>query len=403
MSGMHPSLAPELYPDPSRNVSRRAMSVPLGALLTLAVGALFLLTADRIFSAGYLAPLLGIVWDADADAANAGGQWLVQALLEMVRSIPRAGPELLVLMTITLMAFLVGSLGRGLYRRGWPVVPAALVALLMALHPVTLYLASTGQPAVLGLLAVCLLLLAVDLVAVTGDAQALMFLGLCFALLFITEPNALYIVLPVMLVLPLAMREMRDGGSMAALLLICILPSVVAIATLLVGSMVVGVAPETTLRHWIAVLHGALVDDALGSTWLSRNGGTFFGPFTELIALCLVCAPMMVVILWRLVVAPLLHVKRIPLRIATALLGFGLAPVAGAFAVLFWHPQTQWNAVATALSCAGTWAMTITLRRYERYVWLGLLLIGVYVSWTAPWLWTDPDKLTWRAALFSRL
>lgn len=403
MSGVHPELFREPAPPTLRPISRRALSKPIGALLTLAAGALFLLTADSIFAAGYLAPLLGIVWDADADAANAGGQWLVQALLEMVRSIPRAGPELLVLMTITIMAFLVGSLGRGLYRRGWPVVPAALAALLVALHPVTLYLASTGQPAVLALLAVCLLLLAVDLVAVTGDAQALMFLGICFALLFITEPNALYVVLPVMLVLPLAIREMRDGGSMAALLLICILPSIVAIATLLVGSMVVGVAPETTLRHWIAVLHGALVDDALGSTWLSRNGGTFFRPFTELIALCLVCAPMLLTILWRLLVAPLLHRQHVAARLASALLAFGLAPVAGAFAVLFWHPQTQWNAVATALGCAGTWAMTVNLRRYERYAWLALLLLGVYVSWTAPWLWTDPDKLAWRTALFRRL
>jgi hypothetical protein len=383
-------------------VPRRELAAPLGAVLTVAVLAMFVWTADRIFAAGYLAPMLGIVWDVDADAANAGGQWLVQALLGVVRAIPRAGPELLVMMTMLLLAGLIGALGRALYRRGWPAVMAVLAALLVALHPVTLYLASTGQPAVLGLTALCLLLLTMDRVSVLGDAQSLMGLGLCFALLFVTDPNALYLVLPVLAMLPLALKDMRDSGSIAALFLICLIPSTVSIATLLVGSMIVGVAPETTLRHWVAVLHGSLVEDVVGATWLSRNGGTFFGPFVELVGLCLVCVPMSLLILWRLLATPLLQPRRVAVRLPTAVLAAALAPLAGAFAVLFWHPQTQWNAIGGAIVATCVWGMTVHLRRFEQIAWLLALVFGLYVSWDAPWLWTDPDKTVWRAALLGR-
>jgi hypothetical protein len=376
---------------------------PLGLVVGIATVVLFLFTADRIFSAGYLAPLLGIVWDADADAANAGGQWLVQGLLALVRGIPGAGPELLVLMTAGIVATMIGLFSSALRRRGWPASMSVLAGLLVAIHPVTLQLASTGQPAVLGLAATCILLICVDRAGALGDAQSLMALGLAFALLFITEPNALYVVLPVLAVLPWMLKEMRDGGSTAALFLIMIIPSIVAVATLLVGSMVVGVAPETTLRHWLAVLHGTLSDDAIGSTWLSRNGGTFFGPLTELVSLCLGCVPVILVVLWRMLISPLTDHRRPPIRFGTALLAVGIAPLAGAFAVLFWHPETGWTAVATALAVACTWAMTVRLRWLERTLWILAMLIGMILSWRMDWLWADPDKIAWHTALFRAL
>jgi len=376
--------------------ARRPSYLVMGMVVFVAIFALFLMTADRVFSAGYLAPLLGVVWDVDTDA---GGQWLQQGLLALVRSIPRAGPELLVVMTSVVVALSVAVFCVTLRKRGWPVLLAVLAGLLVALHPVTLYLASCGQPAVLGAASVGILLISVDRAAALSDAQSLMTLGLAFALLFVAEPNALYVVIPVLMAIPWMLRDMRDGISSAALLLIIVVPSLVVIATLLAGSMVVGVAPETILRHWLAVLHGGLSEGSYDANWLSENGGTFFGPFIELLGLCFGFLPMLFVVLWRLVASPFLQHDRGRIRMGTAILGILLAPAAGAFAVFFWHPETRMNAVGTAMAALCAWTMTVRLRWLERLVWMLTLVLGLMMAWQTTWLWVDPDKLAWRTAL----
>ena len=376
------------------------MRTPVGAVVGVACFLLFLSVADHIFAAGYLGPMQGVVWDTEADAANAGGQWLTQALLALVRAIPRAGPELLVLMTIGVVSFMLGMFAQGLNRRGWSVLGAGLAAVLLALHPVTMYLATTGQPAVLGIAAVAVLVVAIDRASALADAQSLMALGLTFALLFVTEPNALYLLLPVLAVLPLTLREMRDTGSTAALLLIVVTPSVVVVGTLLVGSMIVGIEPETILLHWVAVLHGSLDPDALSSGWLARNGGSFFVPVVEIAGLCFGCLPIVLLAMWRLLLGRWITPARVPVRTGTALLAIGLAPAAGAFAVLFWHPETRWNAVGTAIAAGTAWTVTASLRLPERVIWVFLLGLGFAFAWFSPYLWEDPDKIAWQSALF---
>jgi hypothetical protein len=374
-------------------------SAAFGTAVTLIVLALFLLTADKAFSSGYLAPLLGVVWDLDV---NAGGQWLEQGLLAVVHSIPGAGPELLVLLTSTLIALAIGWFCVTLRKRGWSMLTSLIAGLLIAVHPVTLHLASCGQPAVLSALAVGLLIICVDRAAALSDAQSLMTLGLAFALLFVTDSNALYLILPVLAMMPWMLREMRDGVSSAALFLILMVPSVVLIAALLAGSMVVGVAPETILRHWLAVLHGGLSEDLLGTSWLVENGGWFVSPLADLLWLALVCFPAVLVVLLRLLISPMLSPSRRRIRFGSALLAVFLPPLASAFAVFFWHQQSRETAMAMTLAAGCAWVMTVSMRRMERFLWIAAVLCGVIFSWSTGFMQAGPDAYAWRTSLTSR-
>ena len=376
-------------------------SAPRGAPLHALIGfvlfatsiALFLFIADRIFRAGYLAPLLGLVWAPNPDPASASGQWLVEALYGAVTSIPHTGPELLVIVTATLAAGAVGLFAAGLRRRGWPALTAACAAALLAVHPVTLYLASTGQPVVLSMVAICIVIVSVDRAGALGDTQSLMGLGLAFALLFVTEPNALYIVLPALLILPTTLDEMRDGGSAAALFVIVLIPPVIAVGAVLMGGLVEGITPAASLRHWLAVLHGSMEGDQLAAPWLARNGGTFVTPLLDISGLCVVCFPATLLVLWRL------FFRRRRIRFGTACLALLTAPLSGAIGAWFWHPEPWWSSVATGMVAVATWTLTVPMRAYERRIWLAALAMGVLLSWFGPWLWDEPDKAAWRAAL----
>ncbi len=379
-------------------IATNGASASFGTAVTVTILAIFLLAADKAFSTGYLAPLLGVVWDVDV---NAGGQWLEQGLLATVHSIPGAGPELLVLLTSTLVAIAIAMFCVTLRQRGWPMFAAFVAGPLIAIHPVTLHLASCGQPAVLSALALGLLIICVDRAAALNDAQSLMTLGLSFALLFVTDSNALYLVMPVLAMMPWMLREMRDGVSSAALFLILLVPSVVLIAALLAGSMVVGVAPETILRHWLAVLHGGLSEDLLGTTWLVENGGSFFAPLGDLIGLALLCFPAILVVLLRLLISPILLRSRRRIRFGTAVLAVLLSPLASAFAVFFWHQQSRETAMAMAIASGSAWVMTVSMRNTERTMWLAAMLCGVILSWYTGFLGSDPDMAAWRAALMS--
>jgi len=390
---------PPMIVSDERSRLTRGLTALYGTVVTLLALILFVATADRAFSAGYMAPLLGVVWDLDV---NAGGQWLEQGLLALVHSIPGAGPELLVLLTSLLTAMAIGALCSTLRYRGWSYLSATLVGLLVAIHPITLHLASCGQPATLGALAVGLLVLAVDRAAALSDAQSLMTLGLALALLFVTDPNALYIVMPVLAIMPWMLREMRDGISSAALFLILLVPSVVLIAALLAGSMVVGVAPETILRHWLAVLHGGLSEDVLGTSWLVANGGAFFRPLAVLLWLSLICLPAIAVIVLRVAISPLFTPSRRRLRVGTAILAVLLSPLAGAFAAFFWHQQSRESAMAVTLAAGCAWVMTVSMRRAERFLWVTGLACGVVLCWSTGLLGPDPDTQAWTAAILAR-
>jgi hypothetical protein len=262
----------------------------LGALVFLSAMLLFGFAAETTGRGGYLAPVLARNFVPDPEAAALAGQWLVGALLALIRLIPGAGPEVLVLLTVTAMAAGLGVFAAGLRRRGWPETAAGAAAVLLALHPLTLRLATTGTALPLAIGALALLVLSLDRAEAVGDARSLMEFGLALALLFVTTPNAIYYALPTLVLLPGALRDIRSTLSAVALYILVLVPPLVTVSAIVLGGLTLGVPAAALAALWAAPMHGA-VELAAASPWLARHGGSVFSALAAFVALGVVCLP----------------------------------------------------------------------------------------------------------------
>ncbi len=366
----------------------------LGWIAFIATLALFAPLADRLVTGGYLAPNLAAEWRLGADPARFGGTWLVAAAIALAHAIPGTGPEILAIASMTGAAAVLGLLATTLRRRGWPPTAAVLAALLLALHPVVLFAATSGQATVPAAMLVALLVLAIDRAEALGDAQTLIGLGLAAAALVITSANAVYVLLPALLVLPLALRAMDSAAATMALFIVILVPALVAVGGIILGSVALGLDAGALMRAWAAPLHGVSLRVELRAPWLVAEGGSFFHPFLVLAGLAAATVPMLWLTVWRL----LAH-RGERSRPATALLALLLGPLSGAAAVLFWHADNTWSALAISLAAMAAWTVATPLRRRERWVWLVLLAAGDAIGWVTPLLWAEADKQAWRLLL----
>ena len=263
---------------------------------------------------------------------------------------------------------------------------------MLALHPVMLLLATTGQTMLLSVMVIGVVILCLDRAALVGDAQSLMALGLMLAVLMLTAPDAFYVVLPIAAILPFCLRGVQDVGSAAALYLITLFPSAVAVGGILLGSATMGEAPAFALRRWLAPMHGAL--DAAASTWLNLRGGDFFGPLLELLPMFLAAMPPALLAMAALVLRP--EDRRRPVAASLALLG---GPLSGAGATLFWHAAGPLPAIAVGIAAVLAWTVSRRTTRPERLAWLAAMALGLGLSWGSGWIWEGADMAAWRAAL----
>lgn len=352
----------------------------------------FALVADRFIAAGLTDQALTEVWRGQDDPAALAGQWLVATLLAAIRWLPGAGPQTLILVTT-----LAGGLGLGAFHRrlrlaGWS-LPEALAAIAMlALHPAMLLLTTTGLTLLLTVLLVAVVVLCLDRAATIGDAQSLMALGLVLAAMMLTAPDALYIALPIAVMLPFCLRGVQDLGSAAALYLITLFPAVVAVGGILLAAATLGEAPAFALRRWLAPMHGAI--DSIGTQWLQANGGDFLWPFRQLLPLFLIAMPPALVALLCLILRA--AERRRPAAALLALVG---GPVSGAGATLFWHASGPLPGIAIGMAATLAWTACRTLTAAERLLWLIWLAVGLGLSWGTGWIWNVPEPAAWRAAI----
>ena len=364
-----------------------------GGLLVMVAGIIwYALLADRLFATGHLDQMLERAWLVSEDPAAAAGQWLAAMLLGLARLVPKAGPQTLVLQTVLAGGATLGAVYWRLRRVHWPLWQALAATALLGLHPATLMLATTGQTLLLAILLVGVVALALDRASTIGDAQSLMALGLALAALVLTAPDALYIALPIMALLPFCLRDVRDSGSAVALFLLTLFPACIAVGGILLAAATFGEAPSYALSRWVAPMHGVI--EAANTPWLVQHGGHVLGPFLALLPLCALAMPPMLLPLLSLAVRP-----EERLRPATALLALLGGPLAGAGATLFWHSSGPLAAIATAMAAVLAWTSSRRLEDSERLLWLLWLAIGVGLCWATPWVWDDPDRLAWRHAL----
>jgi hypothetical protein len=229
-------------------------------------------------------------------------------------------------------------------------------------------------------------------VARIGDAQSLMSLGLVLAALVLTAPDALYIALPMVALLPLCLRDVRDIGSAVALFLLTFFPAVIAVGAILLAAATFGEAPAYAIRRWLAPMHGVLA--AADVPWLHAWGGRFWEPLAELQVLFIVAMPPALMALISLIARP--DERQHPVTPILALIG---GPLAGAGATLFYHTTGPLPAIGTGMAAVLAWTASRQLQPPERWLWLCWLTLGLVACWMTGWLWDEPDRLAWRNAL----
>ncbi len=360
----------------------------VGALAFLA----FIAVADRLMMGAWLAPQLEEIWRVSEDPAAAAGQWFTAFLLMILRAIPGSGPQSLVLVTCATGAGITALMHYRMRGRGWGLGAATLAAAAIALNPVMLIMASTGSTLLLNVVLVGLVALAFDRASTVGDAQSLMGIGLSLAALVLTEPGAVYIILPLLVLLPLGLRDVQDAASATALFLLTLFPAFIAVLGILVAAATLGEPPKFALLRWSSPMHG--VEGAVNAPWLAAHGGSFTSPFFTLLLWYLMAVPLAVMPLVHLVLNPAERSKP-----AITLLAIFNGPLAGAAATFYWHMSDPIWACAVGMAFVLAWLSSRVLSRWERGASLALLWLGMVLAWSPLWMWNEPAREGWLTAV----
>lgn len=366
------------------------------SFVSAAVGGLcfvaFMLVADRLTLAGWLLPQMEALWRPHEVASRAASQLLPELLLVILRLIPGTGPATLLLVTLLTAAMGMAVLHWRLRGRGWSLPAATIAVLALAANPITLILATSGSTLLITAVLVWMVAISFDRAARVGDAQSLISIGLALAGLVLTTPAALYICVPLLVVLPVGLREARDLPSAIALFLLTIFPTLVAIAGITVAASTLGEPASAALQRWIAPMHG--VEMLVNTPWHAAVGGQLADSFFHLLAWSLMAVP--------LGVMPFVHAligRGREESLAVAFLVLFTAPLAGAMATAQWHMQEPIWAMAVALAFAIAWLGARVLALWERLLVMALLLAGCFMAWQPDWMWGEQLTSHWWSAL----
>lgn len=389
---MNTAIAASAASNESRHAAyTRSRSAAASWLVGAVAFAGFVVTADRLLTGAWLAPQLEEIWRVSEDPAAAAGQWFTAFLLMILRAIPGAGPQSLVLVTCGTAALITALMHYRMQGRGWGFWAATAAAGVIAFNPVMLIMASTGSTLLLNVVLVGLVALAFDRASTVGDAQSLMGIGLSLAALVLTEPGAVYIILPLMVLLPLGLRDVRDAASATALFLLTLFPAFIAVLGILIAAATLGEPPKFALLRWSSPMHG--VEGAVNAPWLAAHGGSFSEPFVTLLGWYLMAVP--------LAVMPAIHLLLNPeerSKPAITLLAVFCGPLAGAAATFYWHMADPIWACAVGMAFVLAWLSSRVLGALERLACLVLLVGGMAMAWSPAWMWSEPAREGWLLA-----
>lgn len=373
-----------------------AFSFSRTALISVLVGVvtfvIFIGAGDRLLQGDWLSPQLIETWGVSEDPAATAGKWFTAFLLFVLRGIPGTGPQSLVLVTCATASVIIAIIHWRLRGRGWGAATATAAVLAIALNPIMLILATTGSTLLLNLVLVGFVALAFDRASTVGDAQSLIGIGLSLAALVLTTPGAVYVIMPLLVLLPLGLRDVRDAASATALFLLTLFPAFIAVGGILVAASTLGEPPKFALLRWASPMHG--VESAVNVPWLAENGGSFYRPLGTLLLWYLLAVP--------LAVMPGIHLAMNPVersKPAIVLLALFCGPLAGAAATFYWHMADPIWACAVGFAFVLAWLSSRVLSSWERLACLALLLLGMALAWGPMWMWAEPAREGWYRAL----
>ncbi len=363
-------------------------SIGLGILCTI----IFTTVAYAAVREGYISTLIERLWNLHSEEVQeSGGQWLVVLFVLVLKSIPGTGPSLLVAMTVTTAAYMLSVMAGILTRRGWSSVQIILFITALALHPLTLYAATTGQPFLLVAFTFACVILAADRLESIGDVQAQMAIGLALALLIITNPNGIYFIIPFLILLPIFYRQMNSVQSVVAGYIMVVLPCMIALVISFYVQIVFSRASLWNIvQLWLAPLHRPTVDLAQYQ-WLVKYRGDLGGSLGALLSSLFLFLPIYVAPALRLITS-----VRERKRPGTALAALIVPLLGGVVATYFGHAASAWTFLAAALAGSAIWIATSKITSRSSSILVAGLILGAIISWTSPEIWLDQEKIAWR-------
>lgn len=374
---------------------RRQAFISRGRQTGLIVGCfsflLFSAVSARLASYDYIVPAIHSIWKNAGSASQIGGQWATQLIIILFQLIPGSSERTLSVIAIIPASLLLGFIAHDLVKRGCPPWQAALAVGLFALHPVMLYIATSGSLILTSAIIASLTIIALDRLEAIGDTQSLIVMGLSVALMFLTWPNAVFFVIPLALLLPLAFRSGGSAINIVAMYLIVAAPSLIAIGAVAIGGIFFELSWNEIAANWLSPLHGAPTPVVLQSAWLNTYGGRPIAALVQLAVLCAVLMPFTLIIFVRLITQR--SERRRPVTGLAALL---TPPVMGALATWFWQINSAWVVIAVSMLSCFAWAATVRFRSWERWFWIVGMFCGVLTSWLSPLLWVAPEFIKWR-------
>ncbi len=378
---------------PSRHytaLDRRVSSASMGLGILCAI--IFTTVAYAAVREGYISTLVERLWSLNSEEVQeSGGQWLVVLFVLSLKAIPGTGPALLVAMTVVGAAYMLSTLAGILTRRGLGQIQIIVFITALALHPLTLYAATTGQPFLLLAITFAFVILSADRLESIGDVQAQMAIGLALALLIITNANGVYFIIPFLILLPIFYRQMNSVQSVLAGYIMVGLPCMIA---LVISFYVQIVFSRESLWNiielWQAPLHRPTAD-LNQYQWLVKYRGDMWGALGALLASLFFFLPIYAAPAIRLMAS-----VRERKRPGKALAALTVPLLGGAVATYFGHAASAWTFLAAALAGSAIWIATSKIKSRSRSIIVAGLILGVVLSWGAPEIWLDQEKIAWR-------
>lgn len=308
------------------------------------------------------------------------------------------GGDSLRAVTVVTAAALLAFVAQSCARRGMSNIEIALVVVAVAAHPIYLAAAVSGSTMLMRGVAFFALVTWLYRIEFVGDVQSKMTFGIVLAAMVLLDPNAGYVLIPILILLPWIYRNIGSGAEALAAYILILTPAVLSGAAILFAcTLASGLAPWHLVALWLEPLHGNTA--ATGAfRWYDTLGGHFGGALYTLAGLALASVPMTVLVLTQAVVEPR---QRVLPR--TAALSLILPVFAGALATYFHHAQSAWPILLNLLAAALAWLCKAHLTDRARQAAIGLLFAGTAIAWVYPPLWQEPGLIAWRATVLSLL
>ena len=364
------------------------------AFVTLAV-----LTMQIPFVASGLAELLAHVNGGVPVATNPLFQTLGGLVpLGLIKSLItpyHAGPTALGVITATIVAAALAFIARAAVRFAMPRMEIILLLVFGAAHPLVLFSASAGDWMLITSVAFLMITLLINRIELIGDVQSKMTLGIVLGLLTMSDPNALYVALPLIAFLPWIDRGTRTPAETFAGWALMLMPGVITVASFLLGvKILIGTPAAEIIGRWTAPLHAApWLYLPLAAPTHGDIAPVAFSP-ANLLELTIAAAP--------LVASPLICLlasRGAAPAPRTGLLSVAIPLIAGIVCVHYHHLGSYWSILAMLLFGNIAWLSKAQLSAPLRLA-IGLVGTSTVIAWATPGLWQNPALAAWRALLW---